>query len=174
MTVNAMVTQSGEWDWQTLNLVLPYHVLQHIAVVLPPRLGLGNDLPSWRWETDKHFSIKSAYQSLVNVEESINNIDWKMVWKLAVLHPSSARNPDKWSIRFPVFCWQLWKHRCSVIFDATFVECGDFLDRCNRLTNEYASAAATPARTVSPNSVVNSCQYLPIELSTVHDIILHA
>ncbi|KAK8691022.1 hypothetical protein V6N13_074543 [Hibiscus sabdariffa] len=63
MIINAMVTQSGEWDWQALNIVLPYYVLQHI--------GLGNDLPAWRWETDIHFFTKSAYWSLVNVEELI-------------------------------------------------------------------------------------------------------
>ncbi|KAK8572382.1 hypothetical protein V6N12_028437 [Hibiscus sabdariffa] len=43
------------------------------------------------------------------------------------LHSSCSRSDAEWSVRFAVFCWLVWKRRCSLLLDVNYVERGDFV-----------------------------------------------
>ncbi|KAL4369713.1 hypothetical protein GQ457_05G033720 [Hibiscus cannabinus] len=50
--------------------------------------------------------------------------------------------PGKWEYLFPVLCWLLWKRRCSLIMDPSFIEHGDMLVQGLRMVDECRSTAA--------------------------------
>ncbi|KAK9012817.1 hypothetical protein V6N11_040850 [Hibiscus sabdariffa] len=43
---------------------------------------------------------------------------------------AAARGVD-WGMRFAIFCWLLWKVRCSTVLDGDYVERESMLDRGN-------------------------------------------
>ncbi|KAK8593435.1 hypothetical protein V6N12_045516 [Hibiscus sabdariffa] len=65
VTVACMVDTNGDWDWNRLNQWLPHEKLEAIAAVKLPRLGSGADIPGWRWERNRIFSVRSAYKALM-------------------------------------------------------------------------------------------------------------
>ncbi|KAK8479549.1 hypothetical protein V6N12_038621 [Hibiscus sabdariffa] len=50
--------------------------------------------------------------------------------------------PKKWEYLFPVLCWLLWKRRCSLIMDPSFIEHGDMLVQGLRMVEECRSTTA--------------------------------
>ncbi|KAK9037277.1 hypothetical protein V6N11_022196 [Hibiscus sabdariffa] len=94
-----MVTDTGDWDWSKLNLMLSAHVISLIAVVPSPNMLLGRDLLGWRWKHDRHFSTKSTYASIVHE-----------------------------------------KSRCSLLFDANFLEDSDLISVSQQLSATYVVA----------------------------------
>ncbi|KAL4281492.1 hypothetical protein GQ457_03G010450 [Hibiscus cannabinus] len=49
---------------------------------------------------------------------------------------SVAFHDGNWNVLFAVIVWKLWKQRCSLIFEPSFVERGDFLSHCMSFKNE--------------------------------------
>ncbi|KAK4261983.1 hypothetical protein QN277_027606 [Acacia crassicarpa] len=72
------------WDFVRLSEVLPGNVIQKLIAILPPMIEAGNDFLSWKESKDGAFSVKSAYQLLVNngvVVGSAASRLFKGIWK---------------------------------------------------------------------------------------------
>ncbi|KAK9002467.1 hypothetical protein V6N11_025145 [Hibiscus sabdariffa] len=56
-----------------------------------------------------------------------------------------------WAMEFSIYCWLLWKLRCSMVLDSDFVEHESVLDRGRRLIleckAEFAASTRVPAAT---------------------------
>ncbi|KAK9010379.1 hypothetical protein V6N11_036890 [Hibiscus sabdariffa] len=90
-TVASMVAVNGDWDWNQMCQWLPADALEAIAAIKPPRPDAGADVPGWRWENNRAFSVRSAYKALTAdsaaplVPISANTIAcWPRIWKLQV------------------------------------------------------------------------------------------
>ncbi|KAK8685579.1 hypothetical protein V6N13_041579 [Hibiscus sabdariffa] len=59
-----MVAVNGDWDWNQMCQWLPADALEAIAAIKPPRPDAGADVPGWRWENNRAFSVRSAYKAL--------------------------------------------------------------------------------------------------------------
>ncbi|KAK8658965.1 hypothetical protein V6N13_029184 [Hibiscus sabdariffa] len=53
-----------------------------------------------------------------------------------------------WGMRFSVYCWLLWKRRCSLVLDVDFIERETVLDWSNRII-EDCKAVYSPLRTAT-------------------------
>ncbi|KAK8575350.1 hypothetical protein V6N12_063025 [Hibiscus sabdariffa] len=86
LMVADMVSASGDWDWVRLRELLPQHLLEQIAVEVLPHYEASPDIPSWRLEDRRVFTMKSAYDHIRvhNVVDGIADPCWKRVWKLQV------------------------------------------------------------------------------------------
>ncbi|KAK8632256.1 hypothetical protein V6N13_072651 [Hibiscus sabdariffa] len=51
-----------------------------------------------------------------------------------------------WGMEFSIYCWQLWKLRCSMILDGDFVERESVVDRGHRLILECKATFSTSVR----------------------------
>ncbi|GMI75689.1 hypothetical protein HRI_001238200 [Hibiscus trionum] len=80
--VARMVTGFGDWDWRQLEPILPDEILAKLEAIQPPRAWFGEDVPSYRWEENKVFSVRSAYQMLVGSQHAMANEKWRVVWGL--------------------------------------------------------------------------------------------
>ncbi|KAL4279829.1 hypothetical protein GQ457_03G024220 [Hibiscus cannabinus] len=63
-TVASMIAVNGDWDWNQMFQWLPADSLEAIAAIKPPRPNAGADVPGWRWESNRTFSVRSAYKAL--------------------------------------------------------------------------------------------------------------
>ncbi|KAK8693145.1 hypothetical protein V6N13_070739 [Hibiscus sabdariffa] len=53
---------------------------------------------------------------------------------------------DEWGMRFSIYCWLLWKRRCSIVLDTEFIERESVLDWATRFI-EDCNTAFNPLRT---------------------------
>ncbi|KAL4377932.1 hypothetical protein GQ457_02G028840 [Hibiscus cannabinus] len=83
-TVASMVAINGNWDWNRMYQWLPADTLEAIATIKPPRPDAGADVPGWRWESNRTFSVRSAYKALKVPISVDSNICWPRIWKLQV------------------------------------------------------------------------------------------
>ncbi|KAK9015627.1 hypothetical protein V6N11_006726 [Hibiscus sabdariffa] len=90
-TVASMVAANGGWNWNQLCQWLPADALAATAAIKPPRPDAGADVPGWRWENNRTFSVRSAYKALTAdtttplVPISTDNTNcWSRIWKLQV------------------------------------------------------------------------------------------
>ncbi|KAL4368559.1 hypothetical protein GQ457_05G007400 [Hibiscus cannabinus] len=86
LMVADMVSESGDWDWARLCGVLPPRLLEQVGTVLPPHSEAGPDVPSWRLEDRRIFTMKSAYNHIFchNGNDDQNFPVWKRVWKIQI------------------------------------------------------------------------------------------
>ncbi|KAK9008795.1 hypothetical protein V6N11_080273 [Hibiscus sabdariffa] len=72
-------------------------------------------------------------------QEVANNFD---EWLHGNITRSLVANVERgeWGMRFSVFCWLLWKRRCSMVLDGDFVERESVLDRGNHFILECKAA----------------------------------
>ncbi|KAL4280973.1 hypothetical protein GQ457_03G007680 [Hibiscus cannabinus] len=213
-----MVSVSGDWDWSRISPLLPSEIRDSIAVVQPPRVGLGADAPEWRWTDTRQFTSSSAYSFLSDMVSGSSDNFWQKVWTLPIpqrirkflwitLHNRNLTNAERyrrhlaltaicdicdyhtedmdhilrhcvtargiwsrvirpellvaflqipfdewfncnlvstsrpmygerWKPRFAIYCWLLWKDRCSAVLDSDNIPKEDILARCDRLVNE--------------------------------------
>ncbi|KAK8998923.1 hypothetical protein V6N11_070102 [Hibiscus sabdariffa] len=82
--VSDMLHPSGDWDWNRIKALLPLDTVERIVAVSPPRANYGTDLPGWRWEINRRFSVASAYNFLVSNEDRHCDNRWRVVWSLRV------------------------------------------------------------------------------------------
>ncbi|XP_039017531.1 uncharacterized protein LOC120148502 [Hibiscus syriacus] len=60
-TVASMVDSNGQWRWELITDFVPSNITQRLAATMPTRKGGKNDAPGWKWNIDRYFSVKSAY-----------------------------------------------------------------------------------------------------------------
>ena len=75
--MQSYINSIDEWDMNRLVHHIPPQLLNKIRSVVPPHDDFGPDKFAWALSNDGAFSIKSAYQYLV--ENNTNNVD--QVWK---------------------------------------------------------------------------------------------
>ncbi|KAK8580210.1 hypothetical protein V6N12_070494 [Hibiscus sabdariffa] len=59
---------------------------------------------------------------------------------------------NSWEYLFSMLCWLLWKRRCSIIMDRSFIEHGDILLVGRRMVQEMCSVAVSQAHAGSGKS----------------------
>ncbi|KAL4311976.1 hypothetical protein GQ457_01G025270 [Hibiscus cannabinus] len=65
-------------------------------------------------------------------------------WIAANLGSSSSFTfEEDWPSYFAVTCWQLWKRRCSLLFNENYVEKVNFVDHCIQLARAYHTPETT-------------------------------
>ncbi|KAK8485586.1 hypothetical protein V6N11_050458 [Hibiscus sabdariffa] len=84
-TVRDMTTNSGEWDWSQLNSLLPRNILDQIAAIPPPHCQFSPDSLGWRWNDNREFSTRSAYEYLMGSNITPMEAIWKRIWNLEIL-----------------------------------------------------------------------------------------
>ncbi|KAK8686241.1 hypothetical protein V6N13_125268 [Hibiscus sabdariffa] len=72
-----MVTDSGDWCWDSLNSLLPSSILLHLADIKPPLPCFPSDVLAWMGELDGCFSIRSAYNSCTNDTPASRDKVWR-------------------------------------------------------------------------------------------------
>ncbi|GMI86798.1 hypothetical protein HRI_002349100 [Hibiscus trionum] len=80
--VSAMVTADGGWDWGRFEHLIPPEVVDKIYAIPPPRAWFGPDCPSYRWEIDKTFTVRSAYRFLAGSWTETAQEKWRVLWDL--------------------------------------------------------------------------------------------
>ncbi|KAK8483501.1 hypothetical protein V6N11_065382 [Hibiscus sabdariffa] len=55
-----MVDVRGDWDWVRLRGLLPKEVLDRIAAYPTPKAHYGSDVPGWRWDDNRIFSLRCS------------------------------------------------------------------------------------------------------------------
>ncbi|CAN1138897.1 Putative ribonuclease H protein At1g65750 [Linum perenne] len=75
------VLDSGAWDIQRLEAILPRNRLQEVIGMTPLLRELGGDEPVWGLEVNGQFSIKSAYLLLLELRRMEGSGVWSSVWK---------------------------------------------------------------------------------------------
>ncbi|GMJ08752.1 hypothetical protein HRI_004544400 [Hibiscus trionum] len=65
-SVRSMVTQDGQWNWGAFAEVLPSVVLQGILAIKPPFVPSFPDSPGWSLESNRRFTVRSAYRLRAN------------------------------------------------------------------------------------------------------------
>ncbi|KAK8504438.1 hypothetical protein V6N12_030534 [Hibiscus sabdariffa] len=60
-------------------------------------------------------------------------------WVLASINSQGfcSRGDAAWPVRFVVFCWLIWKRRCSLLLDDRYVERWDFVTHGLCLATEF-------------------------------------
>ncbi|KAE8689105.1 hypothetical protein F3Y22_tig00110943pilonHSYRG00004 [Hibiscus syriacus] len=61
-TVTSMVDSNGHWQWELIIDFVPSNITQRLAATMPPQQGSKNDVPGWKWNIDRCFLVKSAYE----------------------------------------------------------------------------------------------------------------
>lgn len=78
--VGDLVDQDGNWKWNLIREILPYHYLMKIAAVYPPRRDARPDCIIWNDTPTGSFSSKSAYVRLEKDNWEGKDIMWKTIW----------------------------------------------------------------------------------------------
>lgn len=76
------VDNSGCWNWRILRSIFPYDILEHIRCLHPPRADFGSDSCFWGWASSGHFTLRSAYNSLVPTIGDVEGKTWKVIGTL--------------------------------------------------------------------------------------------
>ncbi|KAK8998476.1 hypothetical protein V6N11_083865 [Hibiscus sabdariffa] len=109
-----------------------------------------------------------------------------------LLNEKVGGSPEiQWNCRFAVYCWLLWKERCTTIFDPMAIVHDNLLVHGSRLAMEYTTTFTTIPRQLSPvtghdsfwsrpprgwvkGNIDASCSVLAAELWVVHDMLAQA
>ncbi|KAK8995316.1 hypothetical protein V6N11_069754 [Hibiscus sabdariffa] len=143
-----MVDEFGMWDWSRILTFIHVPVARKIAAIKPPSPSFGPDVPGWRWESNRVFSMSLAYERLattlwVAVIKPIRLHNFLslpfVVWLQSNLQGSCSfvDNKECWGEQFAVYLWMLWKDRCNRIFNDSYVPQFDFRKVSENLTFEY-------------------------------------
>ncbi|KAF7845080.1 ribonuclease H [Senna tora] len=79
--VREFITDQGHWDMGKLMNALPRAAIDKILDVSPPGFYTDSDNPLWNRGKDNHFTTKSAYLSIRNLENNNGNSVWNSIWK---------------------------------------------------------------------------------------------
>ena len=67
-TVSEFLNVHGGWNWSAFEHLLPNSILMQIASIMPPSSLLGVDKIYWHYEPSGNFTVRSAYESLGQLE----------------------------------------------------------------------------------------------------------
>jgi ribonuclease HI len=79
-TVNYFSDNNGTWNLQEIRNLLPDHMIDQINGVSAAAESLGEDNPSWPYSSNGTFTVQSAYDLILNLNNSDSNL-WNNVWK---------------------------------------------------------------------------------------------
>ncbi|PNX96332.1 hypothetical protein L195_g019536 [Trifolium pratense] len=79
-TVEYFSDNNGNWTLQEVLHLLPDHVIEQIRWCTAASDHLGEDKLSWPYSSNGTFSVKSAYELLLNIT-ALGRIFWNNVWK---------------------------------------------------------------------------------------------
>ncbi|XP_028761232.1 uncharacterized protein LOC114719845 [Neltuma alba] len=96
--VAQFINNTGSWDMQKWEALLPHWITQIIQKIQPPR-SIGDDIFYWRKSTDGNFTVSSAYQMASNQSQQTRVQDWHNLWKGDI--------PER--VKF--FIWQVFHER---------------------------------------------------------------
>ncbi|KAF7812620.1 putative ribonuclease H protein At1g65750 family [Senna tora] len=72
------------WDWAHFEFLLPDYVCKLIAAISPPSEFHASDKVAWKHSSDGSFSVKTAYNSIVGVDNTQQDDVWHKIWRLKV------------------------------------------------------------------------------------------
>jgi hypothetical protein len=78
--VNYFSDNNGTWNLQEIRNLLPDHMIDQINGVSAAAESLGEDNPSWPYSSNGTFTVQSAYDLILNLNNSDSNL-WNNVWK---------------------------------------------------------------------------------------------
>ncbi|EOY32759.1 Ribonuclease H protein, putative [Theobroma cacao] len=81
LPVVSFCDESGQWDLEYLNQVLPLHIVLRIVAVLIDPKSDKDDATVWIFTSNGEFTVNSAYKSQ-QVSTGANSSFWKTIWKL--------------------------------------------------------------------------------------------
>ncbi|KAK9034590.1 hypothetical protein V6N11_050747 [Hibiscus sabdariffa] len=152
-----MVTATGEWDWDRLKTLLPSPVLEFLAATLHHWRALGMIFRGGVGMRRDSFGLArlmraSTLWRCVLGQEIANGFDALPfdVWLHGNITGRLINEAERadWGMRFSVYCWLLWKRRCSLVLDVDFIERETVLDWSNRII-EDCKAVYSPLRTAT-------------------------
>ena len=79
-TVSDFLNVHGGWNWSVFDHLLPNSILMQIASVMPPNPLLGVDKIFWSYEPSGHFTVRSAYETLGQLELTATDNAWNHAW----------------------------------------------------------------------------------------------
>ncbi|KAL4379818.1 hypothetical protein GQ457_02G032950 [Hibiscus cannabinus] len=82
--VSSFVTSLGFWDLNALVQVLPVEMVESIVAIYPPATRLGPDRLGWKLDKKCIFTVKYAYNLLVDSVTTDGSFNWPGVWRLAL------------------------------------------------------------------------------------------
>ncbi|KAK8971916.1 hypothetical protein V6N11_035601 [Hibiscus sabdariffa] len=91
-----MVDERGEWNWSRLWGLLPMETLERLAACPPPRSHYGDDVPGWRWDDNRKFTVSSVYEYLRGGEASNRHHKWRLIWSLKAVKVESRGIRSSW------------------------------------------------------------------------------
>ncbi|CAN1188123.1 Putative ribonuclease H protein At1g65750, partial [Linum perenne] len=80
ISVSDFYLNDGSWDLPKLREVLPENVVWQVYGISLPREELGEDMMVWGLEPDGRFSVKSAYNMLLELNSEEGSSGWARVW----------------------------------------------------------------------------------------------
>ncbi|CAN1777433.1 Putative ribonuclease H protein At1g65750 [Linum perenne] len=80
-SVKDMVSMDGSWNLDLIREFVDEELVDEIAGTIPPSNDQGADVWTWRYEPDGRFSIRTAYDIVVNLGTPQQDVNWKLVWK---------------------------------------------------------------------------------------------
>ncbi|KAK9042881.1 hypothetical protein V6N11_071235 [Hibiscus sabdariffa] len=75
---------TGNWDLNKLLTIFSATVILHMIFIKCPDTNDIDDKPFWKMNASHFFSIRSAYESLVNFAWDDKSSYWKIFWTLPV------------------------------------------------------------------------------------------
>ncbi|KAE8730548.1 hypothetical protein F3Y22_tig00002919pilonHSYRG00157 [Hibiscus syriacus] len=142
-----MVDNYGSWDWNYLNGVLTKEIFSYIAAIKPPVDNGGFDIPIWKWDKHKRFTVKSAYKQRVGpLMENENALDWHQIM--------NYRGPPRVKMCLWLLAWNKLlpneeRYRRHMTMDSHCVVCGAMVE-----SNLHIVRDCVAARTVWNDSVI--------------------
>ncbi|XP_047979357.1 uncharacterized protein LOC125221277 [Salvia hispanica] len=138
--VDFFVDSSG-LAWDMFERFVPAEVASIIAATSPPRAMEEDDVAFWGPSSTGDFTVKTAYDSLARVPESVSYLPWARIWnwygpqrikaffwlllKNGVLVNTERRRSSKLQTGsevnsctiFGVGCWSVWKKMCGFVLN---------------------------------------------------------
>ncbi|KAK2422286.1 Polynucleotidyl transferase, ribonuclease H superfamily protein [Trifolium repens] len=79
-----LVDNEGGWNWNMMDGWLPADIMQKITAILPPSIENGKDIQLGIGKNSDEFSVASMYNLLCNFDFSVEDKEWREIWKLRV------------------------------------------------------------------------------------------
>lgn len=76
------VGEDGDWNWNSLSILLPPNIISRFHSTLPPSRDMEQD--TWVWNHDKsgRYTVKSAYELLAGDMDRTLDPKWLSIWHM--------------------------------------------------------------------------------------------
>ena len=117
MSVSQFVTETGDWNTNWLDQLLPSDFVDLFSAVKVPEPSLGCDSVAWLPEASGVFTIKSAFENIIS-QRYDNGKLFKEIWKVQV--PQRVRS-FLWLLARESLLMNVREEECPRILCARFV-----------------------------------------------------